>query len=225
MLMPEAAADAIPAEPKRRRKRDAEILDAAVRVFCERGYAAATIQDVAEVVDMLKGSLYYYFPSKEQLLFRILGDAHDQVLEIFDEILALDVTPIERLRAFLERHLNWYLTNLELARVTFHEWKNLTGDLLDEQTERRRSYDEFVRNLIRACQRAGDINPDLNITYAANYLLGAINAVPDWYRRDGRDPASTVAHIYADLTLVMLTNAGPTPKRRPRAASARRNRA
>jgi AcrR family transcriptional regulator len=212
------SAAAAASEPPRRRRqnRDAEVLDAAINVFCERGYAAATLQDVAQAVGMLKGSLYYYFDSKESLLFRILSDADEQVRVIFEEVLALEVTATERLRAFLLRHIQWYLNNLELARVTFHEWTSLTGDLLAEQKQRRRDYDDFVQRLIHDCQSEGTISSDLSVTLAANYLLGAINATPDWYRREGPVSPEELAALYTDLTMAMLSNWRPSPVRRRR---------
>ena len=52
------------AKPRRRPNREADVIDAAIEVFYQRGYAAATIQDVADKVGVLKGSLYYYIDSK-----------------------------------------------------------------------------------------------------------------------------------------------------------------
>jgi AcrR family transcriptional regulator len=222
--MTSAAAATPPAPRRRRQNRDAEVLDAAINVFCERGYAAATLQDVAQAVGMLKGSLYYYFDSKEALLFRILSDADEQVRLIFDEVLALDVAPTERLRAFLLRHIQWYLDNLELARVTFHEWNNLTGDLLDTQKQRRREYDGFVQDLVRACQADGEVSAELPVTLAANYLLGAINSTPDWYRREGAVTPVNLAALYTELTMSMLTNWQPGTAVTTTGARARRAR-
>jgi AcrR family transcriptional regulator len=219
-----AAAAPPPAARRRRQNRDAEVLDAAIAVFCDRGYAAATLQDVAQTVGMLKGSLYYYFDSKESLLFRILSDADEQVDVIFDEVLGLDVAPAERLRRFLLRHIQWYLDNLELARVTFHEWNNLTGDLLATQKQRRRKYDGFVQDLIRACQADGAVSADLPVTLAANYLLGAINSTPDWYDRKGRATPVDLAALYTELTMAMLTNWQPGRSPTTTAARARRAR-
>lgn len=213
-----AAATAPPAPRRRRQNRDAEVLDAAIAVFCERGYAAATLQDVAQTVGMLKGSLYYYFDSKEALLFRILSDADEQVRVIFDETLALDVPAPERLRAFLLRHIQWYLENLELARVTFHEWNNLTGELLETQKQRRRDYDAFVQDLVRGCQQEGAVSADLPVTLATNYLLGAINSTPDWYRRDGAVTPVDLAALYTDLTIAMLSSWQPTATTKSRRA-------
>jgi AcrR family transcriptional regulator len=217
-----SGAAAEPAPRRRRQNRDAEVLEAAIAVFCDRGYAAATLQDVAQTVGMLKGSLYYYFDSKEALLFRILSDADEQVQVIFDEALGLDVSATERLRVFLLRHIQWYLDNLELARVTFHEWNNLTGELLETQKHRRRTYDAFVQDLVRACQTEGAVSGDLPVTLATNYLLGAINSTPDWYRRDGKVSPVDLAALYTELTMAMLTSWQPTASATKKPGRARR---
>jgi AcrR family transcriptional regulator len=209
MAEPVASPGASTPKRRRRQNRDAQVVEAAINVFCEKGFAAAALQDVAEAVGMLKGSLYYYFDSKEQLLFRILTDAHEQVLEIFREVEELDAPPLARLRGFLIRHIVWYLQNLQLARVTFHEWRNLTGDMLAEQTDRRRLYDGFVQDLVKASQASGDISTKLPVTLATNYLLGAINALPDWYNARGRKSPKAIATLYADLTIAMLTGWRP----------------
>src|ERR1700679_3195574 len=86
-----------PATPKGRR-RDREVLRAATTVFYERGYASATVQDVADALGMLKGSLYYYIDSKEDLLYRLLLEIHDGVDEVLAEVEAAEgLSGIEKL--------------------------------------------------------------------------------------------------------------------------------
>jgi TetR/AcrR family transcriptional regulator, cholesterol catabolism regulator len=189
----------------RRRTREAQIRDAAVAEFCRHGYAGASLQSVAAAVNMNKASLYHYVESKEHLLASILDYAHDQITAIMSEVKRLETDPMVRLRAFLETHLTWYLNNLELAKVSFHEWTNLSSELLESQRNRRRHYDAFVRDLIRAGQTSGAVNLDWDITLAANYITGAINAVPSWYQSRGRKNAATIAKIYADMAIAMLS--------------------
>jgi len=112
----------------KRRNREIDVMDAAVDVFWRKGYAAASVQDVAESVGVLKGSLYYYISSKEDLLFRILDDVHEQSRKILDEVVELDATPLERLRIYMERHVEWYLDHVEEVTVYFRDWRYLTGD-------------------------------------------------------------------------------------------------
>src|SRR3978361_1430139 len=105
---------------RQRRNRSPDVLEAAIRVFHKKGYASASIQDVAEEVGVLKGSLYHYIDSKEDLLARIFEDpaghlgatlagapgagisepppGHFEAM--LAEAAALDAPPVERLRSF-----------------------------------------------------------------------------------------------------------------------------
>jgi AcrR family transcriptional regulator len=207
------------ARRSKKMNRQAEVTEAASEVFWQKGYRAASIQDVADKVGVLKGSLYYYIESKEDLLWRIIEDVHTESSEILQEALALDVTPIERIRLFIGRHVEWYLNNVKEVSVFFREWGHLTGDRLRTVKGRRRGYEQVIQQLIKAAQDAGDISRELDLHYAALYVLAAVNAVPDWYRPTGSDPASRIAETYADMTVGMLTG---TPRHAQQPARSRK---
>jgi AcrR family transcriptional regulator len=217
MPLPRRAASDEPVivELPKRRNREAEVRQAAIRVFCEKGYAAASIQDVANAVGVLKGSLYHYINSKEDLLTGIFDDADLQATAIIDDVAAMDAEPLVRLRTYFERHVKWYLDNVEHATVYFREWRFLTGERLKVVTARRDRYERFLRKLIDDCQKAGDVHPAVNTKYALFFILGAVNAVPDWYRRTGRDSPERIASMYADLTIGTLTGTEPRVTARP----------
>jgi len=186
-----------------RRLKIAKIRDVAIMQFCHHGYASTSLQEIAKIAEMHKATLYHYFESKEYLLAHILDFAHDQITDIVDSITALEATPIERLRALLELQLCWYLENIELARVTFHEWTNVGDDLIEAQNERRRAYDSFLRKLLRNVQDEGYFQ-NQNVSLAANYIVGAMNAAPAWFARDGSLHPDEVAKVYADMSLRTL---------------------
>jgi len=216
-----ADAAAVPAVKRRNRKMD--VIDAAIDVFWQKGYAAASVQDVADSVGVLKGSLYYYIESKEDLLFRILEDVHEQSRKILDEVVALDTSPIERLRTYMERHVEWYLENVEEVTVYFRDWRYLTGERLRVAIERRRGYDRVIRDLIMEAQDSGDVDRDVDPKYASFFLLAAVNHVPDWYRRDAGDAPADIARSYADLVVGTLVGTKPRkrlPRMQKRAADA-----
>ena len=206
--------------PVPRRNRRVDVLDAAVDVFWLKGYAASSVQDVADVVGVLKGSLYYYIKSKEDLLAEIVEDVHERSRSIFDEVLSLDVSPLERIRTYIERHVEWYLDNVEEVTVYFRDWRFLTGERLELAAQRRRGYDRAVRQLIAAAQDHGDVDAGVDPKYASFYVLAAVNHVPDWYRRGKGDPPSLIAAAYADLVVGTLVGTRPRPStgnhRRPR---------
>jgi TetR/AcrR family transcriptional regulator, cholesterol catabolism regulator len=186
-----------------RRRKIAHIRDIAIMQFCKHGYASSSLQDIAKLAEMHKATLYHYFESKEYLLAHILDFAHDQISEIIETVQALDGCAVKRLRKLLELQLCWYLDNVELARVTFHEWTNVGDDLIEAQTERRRVYDNFLRSLIREVQDEGYFKGQ-NVSLAANYIIGAMNAAPAWYAKDGSLHPEEVASLYADMSLRTL---------------------
>lgn len=185
--------------------RQAEVTQAAIEIFWQKGYRAASIQDVAEKVGVLKGSLYYYIESKEDLLWRIIEDVHEEWSEILQKAGALEAGPIERIHAFIKLHVEWYLTNVKEVGVFFREWHHLSGERLRTIKARRRRYEQVIRDLITEAQDAGEASTELNVDLAARYVLAAVNAVPDWYRPSHGDPPARVAEAYADMTAGLLT--------------------
>jgi AcrR family transcriptional regulator len=188
------------------------VTQAASEIFWQKGYRAASIQDVADKVGVLKGSLYYYIESKEDLLWRIIEDVHAEWSAILEKANILDESPIDRMRTFIHLHVEWYLNNVKEVSVFFREWHHLTGERLRTVKSRRRGYEQVVVDLIAAAQQAGDVSPELDLHYAARYLLAAVNAVPDWYKPSGNDSASRVADSYAEMTVGMLTGTPRPPK-------------
>jgi AcrR family transcriptional regulator len=212
------ASDTSEASP-RRGNRQGEVTRAASEIFYRKGYQATSIQDVADKVGVLKGSLYYYIDSKEDLLWRIIEDVHGQSSEILNDARVLEVTPIERIRIYIMRHVEWYLSNLPTVSVFFREWQNLTGERHQIEREHRRQYERIIRELFAVARDAGDVSPDLDLNYAGRYVLAAVNSVPDWYRPGGADSPAHIAARYADMTIGMLTGT-PRPRRRSRARRA-----
>jgi AcrR family transcriptional regulator len=196
-----------PARSSKKSSRQAEVTQAAIEIFWQKGYRAASIQDVADRVGVLKGSLYYYIDSKEDLLWRIIEDVHKEWSEILQKANGMDAPPVDQIHAFIKLHVEWYLVNLKEVSVFFREWQHLTGERLKTVRTRRRRYEEVIRDLIEAAQRDrdGDVSPSLDVHYAARYVLAAVNAVPDWYKPTGSDSPADVASAYADMTVGLLT--------------------
>lgn len=189
---------------RERDKRLPELRDAAVRVFWEKGYSAATVQDVADALGILKGSLYHYVSSKEDVLAQVLDAAHAHSTQLSERVAASDRAPLDKLHELFRLHVEWYLEQPEHVTVFFRDWRFLTGERLQVVTERRRGYDRFLRDLLEQCRAAGDVAEDVDLKYVSFFLLGALNASPNWYRRDGRDSAQEVASTFADLCVATV---------------------
>ena len=184
-----------------RRNRDANVIAAAIEVMSEKGYAATSIQEVADRVGVLKGSLYHYFASKEELLVRILNESHQQNNDIIERVRQLELSPFEELLTYLRESGRWYLANIDRANIFFSESKHLTGARLEEALEYGRSYERYVQTLVRAAQKDGDIRGDIDDRLISRSLLGSINSVRFWPSRPGSKQFSGEEIIEAFITL------------------------
>jgi AcrR family transcriptional regulator len=157
------------------------LTDVALRVFAERGYDGASMDDVARAAGITKASIYHHVSGKEALLERGLGRALDALFAILDEPAARDGRAVDRLRHIIGR----------VAHTTMHLLPELTvlfrihGASKSERdaVERRRAFDRLVTDIIAQAQRDGDVRRDLEPRLVARLIFGMSNSVVEWYRR------------------------------------------
>jgi AcrR family transcriptional regulator len=186
-------------EPSKKRSR--EIVDAAARMFHERGYADTSVQDVAQAVGILKGSLYYYIDSKDDLLFRVLEDVHEDARHLLDDVAAMDAPPLERLAAYVRGHVEFNLRNLSKVAVYYHDFALLDPGRREVIIAQRQLYEELVIGLIADAQEAGEVDAGLDAHVAAYSALGMVNWVYTWYRPAGGRRASELAELIAEIVV------------------------
>lgn len=175
------------AKPRGRHNRDAAVMTAAISVMSEKGYHSTSIQEVANRVGVLKGSLYHYFSSKEELLYRILEESHEQTQEIYREIKMLDLPPCESLLLTIRRSSEWFLANVDRANIFFTEMKHLNGERGTTAAGWGRAFERNISDLIIRGQADGSIRTDIDQRLLTRFVLGAVNNVRFWpSRRSGR---------------------------------------
>jgi AcrR family transcriptional regulator len=181
-----------------------EIIDAAARIFRDKGYAATSIQDVAEAVDILKGSLYYYIDSKDDLLFEVIQEVHQQGLTNLEEGKSASGDALERIHAFVIRHASFNAANLAQMTVFFNDFKALSEDRRQVIVEERDLYDEQLRALVVAGQAEGSVRSSVDPKLAAFWILGAMNWMYQWYRADGPQSLEEIAETFGQLAVNSL---------------------
>lgn len=181
--------------------REQTIYAAAARIFYQKGYSAASIQDIADEVGLLKGSLYYYIDGKEDLLYGITRTIHDLALTFVERTLALDDTPAERLRFLLHLHITSFGENLPMISVFYTEHDSLQGERRAEVMRDRAKYERFVRSLIVEGQEAGQFCPELDARLVSNAVLTMSNTIYMWYRPGAGPGIEQVASTYADFAI------------------------
>lgn len=186
--------------PSSRLERRAEILRRAAAVFREKGFHGAGMREIAAGLEMTPGNLYYYFRSKEDLLYACQHISLTRLIESAQAILAREVESDVGLRALIAAHLDLTLDELggSAAHVEFHA---LPEDLLAEIVEMRDTYEKQIRALIGRGIEAGTFRPvDAKLTTMA--LLGALNWSVVWFKPEGRwstpDLIAGFAEVFVD---------------------------
>jgi TetR/AcrR family transcriptional regulator, cholesterol catabolism regulator len=186
------------------RRRQQEVVEAAARVFHEKGYEATAIQDIADSVGILKGSLYYYITSKEDLLFEVIEGVHEEAMKNLGRTAALDGNALQKIRSFVFTHCLFNAEHLVKMAVFFHDFRSLTGERRQVIVEARDLYDKFLRDLIRQGQAEKIICVDVDPKLSAITILGMMNWIYHWYRPGGELAAEDIAHDYADFVVAGL---------------------
>jgi AcrR family transcriptional regulator len=190
-----------PSKRQASHKRRKEIVEAASRVFHQKGYEGASIQDIAEEVGLLKGSLYYWIDSKEDLLYWSIKQMHESFVQVADGARDSQLPAIERLRHFIAAHTLMLAREVTKSAVFFRDFGHLEGERRDEILRYRHSYTTTVEELVESGQREGTVRADLTSHDIAVALLGMLNWTYTWYRAEGPRTPEEIGEGYAKLII------------------------
>jgi AcrR family transcriptional regulator len=185
---------------KPKEKRWEQILQAAAEVFYEKGYDAATLQDIADRVGILKGSIYYYIKAKGDLLEHLLIEVHNEGLEMITERAQAPGTVFEKLDGMIVSQVNYVCRNQIKTTVYLHELASLAPEKRDALFGTH-DFRDLFQVIIKAGQAEGLILPRLDATLTAQTLLGWINSVYQWYRPHPKRPIKLIADHFVTLLL------------------------
>lgn len=205
---PESIASTSPPKGTLNAARWLEVLEAAAAVFNEKGYQAARIEDIAARVGILKGSLYYYIESKEDLLYSLTVDGHTKGLATIDEddeTRAAD--PATRLGAFISRWMAMVPTTGEYSQVTERDVRLLSDERRAAVMEMRNKMHGYVRILLERGIAEGQFDSAINPGVATNSLFELLNSTVRWFRPTGRLTYDDLAAFYETFVLRGLRSA------------------
>ena len=202
---PSAAASqahlAAPATARRStHRRLSEIMEAAAKVFAERGYHGATTQDIADVLGIRQASLYYYFPSKEVALEVVCARSAEGFLNTAQAIAAGPGTPAERLSALIRSHIWPILERGDYIKVFLTQRHLLPKKSRERVAVVSRGIEDTFEGVVREGIASGDFRSDIDPRLTMLTILGATNAVSSWYQKEGL----SLEKIAAQMVRLML---------------------
>jgi AcrR family transcriptional regulator len=203
----------------------ARILAAAARLFRDKGYSATRLSDIAEVLGLGVGSLYYHFPSREALVEAVMERGLRQTYDAVAETLAAmppDAGADVRLRAIIECHVLTLLAQEDLASATMRLLGQVPQPIFDRHIAKQKAYGEVWRELLGAGRASGAFRADVEPILARRLLLAAMNWAADWYKPgelEPRDIARQIATVLTEGLLAAPPSGDPPTVRRGRRKS------
>lgn len=193
-----------------------DIVEAAAKVFQEKGFAAASLEDIAAEVGMWKGSLYHYIDSKEELLLAVVKEPAEHILNDLRHVSALDLPPAEKIRLVAKAHGHVLETTFVYASVYLQEVAGRKRST--EWAARDREYVQLITRMIEEGIDRGDFSPQIDPRTATFTLIGALNWVTRWYKPEGALTAGKIAEqICTNFLNGVITRSAQTPSSNPTA--------
>ena len=187
------------------------ILRAATALFRGRGYHGTSMRTLARGLRMEAASLYYHFPSKQEILFAILDRTLDDLLEGLDRAVAAADGPHERLRAAVRFHVLFHAHRRQEAFLSHSELRSLTPANLRRVLVKRDRYEHMLRGLLAAGVRAGVFDvPDVKLTAMA--ILTMCTGVATWFSEGGRLAPASIADRYVELIVRSVSRREKGPR-------------
>jgi TetR/AcrR family transcriptional regulator, cholesterol catabolism regulator len=196
------------------------ILRTSARIFAEKGYHQASIRDIARATQVSLSGLYYYFKSKEELLFLIQDHAFGTLLRDLEALLEGVDDPVRKIRLLIENHLRYFIGNMAEMKVLSHEADSLTGDFRRRVNGKKRRLSEIAMEMLREARPDSDID----LRAATFALFGMMNWLYNWYRPETDIPVERLAEDLSRLFLGGFLPSGvPVPDAAREAAPGNQN--
>ncbi|MDP5216641.1 TetR/AcrR family transcriptional regulator [Ruegeria sp. 2205SS24-7] len=167
---------------------------AALELFARHGYAAVSMRQIAAQVGVQAGALYNYIPDKQTLLFRLMRDHMETLLDT-RRMQAGAGDPEARLRDFVRFHIRFHLERPDAVFIAYMELRNLTPENFARIEELRGDYERDLQDILRDGSAAGVFSvPDTKL--ATLGVIAMLNGVNTWYRSGGRLSLDEVEAVY-----------------------------
>src|SRR5580704_13540085 len=180
-------------------QRLAEILAHATDVFCKKGYEGASMRDLSRASGMSLAGLYYYFESKERLLFLIQKHTFTTIVQRLKSRLEGVSDPEQQIRIFILNHLEYFLANPASMKVLTHEAEALKNGFASELAAIKRQYYRICVGLLDELKSVRGLQFSTRIAVLS--LFGMMNWIYTWHNSRVDADAEQLATEMGDIFL------------------------
>ncbi len=178
-----------------------DIIEAAGRLFAERGYDGTSMRDLGKELGLLGSSIYSHISGKQELLVAVVDQGAELFQASVERAMQAEGSSRDRLTTFVAGHVDVVLDHGEVSRTFLNEARSLEPKYRKPILAARDRYEAALRTILSDGSGDGSFRADLNPTVAGIFVLSVLNAIDRWYRSDGAlDRAALVAALSAFIS-------------------------
>ena len=187
---------------KKRMRKD-QILSIAISVIKRKGFSNTKIEDIAVELNMTKGSIYYYFKNKNDLVYECHKLILSMAIKDLENILYENDTAENKLRKMIDVHIEYAIEEKEIFHIIIDPKEKFNKDQLDSVLKLRKYYSRIFDRVI---QQGIEQNEFLtaNPVLTRMIILGAMNWIQQWYNPKGKFNKQQIKEYYADQIMKLL---------------------
>lgn len=191
----------------------ARIIDAAIKVFAERGFHTATVSEIAKAAGVADGTIYLYFKGKDDLLLRLFDEKMTELLAEARAELEREKSAPDKLARFIQLHLSLVERNPELASVLIVELRQSAQFLKAADRAKLAAYVDLIAEVVREGQESGQLAPGISPATVKRAIFGALDELALGWLLSGRKASlkKTAAEVAAWLVRGLLPANGGRP--------------
>jgi AcrR family transcriptional regulator len=193
-------------------KTAAALRDAAVSLIARHGYEAVSMRDLAAEIGVQASALYRYFPTKQDLLFTLMREHMEGLIQAWSNARPETADPMTRLAAFVGNHIRFHVARRHGTHVSNMELRSLSRENLTHILRLRTAYEKELRQILRDGAEAGVFSID-DTSMTAMAIIQMVTGVIVWFRPDERLSVEEVAETYLSMTMRLVGAGAPREKR------------
>ena len=184
---------------KRVRLTQKAIVTSAAMLFAERGFGSTSLDDIAEVLGVTKGALYYHVKNKEEILRLIYLSVLNVAEEPLRRIVKSDLPIAEKLHKAIEHHIEVSADRSPAITVFYREHPHLTGPFAKEITLRQKDYERYFEKIIEDGLASGAFKAGSDPKIIMFGILGMCHWISQWYKPSGQYTPQQIASMFTNM--------------------------
>ena len=191
-------AEKLPMPKQKNKKKKKQILQVIAHLFASRGYHNTSMREIARELGMNQSSLYHYFKSKEEALFKLMNDAMDDALPTLEEICTADLSSEDKLNTVLGFYTRYYAGDQDRLILLVNEKNTLSEPYRSRLVQKERRYVRLFKGIFKDLADQGRMK-EVPPSVAIFAFFGMVHYTIKWYDKEGQVGLDELANSFLEI--------------------------